>query len=305
MAGTLIGCAYSVGQSALGLLAMYFQYWRHLLYVIYTPAVFFISYYWLVPESIKWLLASGKIMQVKDIINQMVVVNKQPMSEKFKKIIDEQNFEDDQIKEAAFSEFLKSTRLVLRVANLSFCWMVNSFVYFGLSIISVSIGGNKYTNFIYTSWIEIPGYIICYYMSMKIGRKYTLFLSLIVTGLSCSIAGLMTLPYLMNLMLFLIGKFAITISFTVIYVYASELFPTTMRHRLIGICSTLAVLGSMIAPQTPLLMIYMKSLPALLFGSTATISALLILFLPETLNVALPDTVQEAVDIGIKKKINK
>ena len=56
-----------------------------------------------------------------------------------------------------------------------------------------------------------------------------------------------------RLTMFMIGKFAITISFAVIYVYTAELFPTNVRHSLLGYCSMFGRIGSMLAPQTPLL----------------------------------------------------
>lgn len=57
-------------------------------------------------------------------------------------------------------------------------------------------------------------------------------------------------------------------------------------------------IGSMIAPQTPLLAQYMKSLPLLLFGGTAFTSGILVLSFPETLDSKLPDSINEAVQIG-------
>jgi hypothetical protein len=53
--------------------------------------------------------------------------------------------------------------------------------------------------------------------------------------------------------LFLLGKFSITISFTVVYVYTTEMFPTELRHSLLGVCAMVGRIGSMVAPQTPLL----------------------------------------------------
>lgn len=41
-----------------------------------------------------------------------------------------------------------------------------------------------------------------------------------------------------------------------------------------------------------------SALPLLMFGGSALISGLLVLLLPETHNTKLPDTVEEAVDIG-------
>jgi OCT family organic cation transporter-like MFS transporter 1 len=42
----------------------------------------------------------------------------------------------------------------------------------------------------------------------------------------------------------------------------------------------------------------MESLPLLLFGIMSMFSGLLALYFPETLNVKLPDTVEEAENIG-------
>lgn len=101
---------------------------------------------------------------------------------------------------------------------------------------------------------------------------------------------------------FLIGKFAITVSFTVLYIYTSELFPTNLRQSLLGICSMFGRFGSMLAPQTPLLARYSKSLPLLSMGGLALVSGIMSLQFPETLNTQLPDTVQQALSFGKKTK---
>jgi len=56
-----------------------------------------------------------------------------------------------------------------------------------------------------------------------------------------------------QLIVFLAGKFAITIAFTVVYVFTAELFPTELRHTMLGTCSMVGRIGSITAPQTPLL----------------------------------------------------
>jgi hypothetical protein len=58
---------------------------------------------------------------------------------------------------------------------------------------------------------------------------------------------------LVQLLLFLLGKFGITISFAVVFVFTAELFPTELRHSTLACCSMLGRLGSILAPQTPLL----------------------------------------------------
>lgn len=48
----------------------------------------------------------------------------------------------------------------------------------------------------------------------------------------------------------------------------------------------------------------MPSLPLILFGCTAIVSGLLVLQFPETLNTKLPDTVEEAENLGRNNRKN-
>lgn len=50
---------------------------------------------------------------------------------------------------------------------------------------------------------------------------------------------------------------------------------------------------------------YVPGLPSYLFGSFAIFSGLLMLTSPETLNIKLPDTIEEAENIVRKKKSPK
>lgn len=44
------------------------------------------------------------------------------------------------------------------------------------------------------------------------------------------------------------GKFGLTISFTVVYIYTAELYPTVLRNLGMGLCSSAARIGSITAP---------------------------------------------------------
>lgn len=53
--------------------------------------------------------------------------------------------------------------------------------------------------------------------------------------------------------LFLSGKLGVAGAFSVIYVYTAELLPTTVRSVGVGVASTVARLGAILAPFVPLL----------------------------------------------------
>lgn len=86
-------------------------------------------------------------------------------------------------------------------------------------------------------------------------------------------------------------------AFVIVYIYTTELFPTELRHSLLGFCSMFGRIGSMVAPQVPLLGKYIASLPMILFGVFALCASALIFLLPETYNKDLPDHIADAVKI--------
>ena len=51
----------------------------------------------------------------------------------------------------------------------------------------------------------------------------------------------------------LTGKFAVSTAFTVLYIYASELFPTEVRNKGLGVTSVAARIGGILAPFVALL----------------------------------------------------
>jgi hypothetical protein len=60
-------------------------------------------------------------------------------------------------------------------------------VYYGLSLNSVSLAGtdNQYLNFILTSLIEAPSYFITWQCLNRLGRRVTLCIMFIVSGIAC------------------------------------------------------------------------------------------------------------------------
>ncbi|KDR22927.1 Solute carrier family 22 member 21, partial [Zootermopsis nevadensis] len=312
LGGTLISVFYALGEAILGGIALWLQNWRNLLRVFYAPALLCVTYHWLLPESVRWLLAMGKIKEARNVIMKAakrngVVLSSGALNKFEMTSLSEGKSESPEAEIKSAKEVLKqvlhSKILLLRVVNCSFCWVAITFVFFGLSLTSVSVGGNKFTNFILVAIIELPAYIVFYFTMDRFGRKSTMSVSLILSGISCiTFAFVPTDLEWVRMLLFLMGKFSITISFTVVYVYTTEMFPTELRNSLLGVCAMVGRIGSMIAPQTPLLERYLQSLPLLLFGGMSILSGLFSLSFPETLNSKLPDTVKDAENIGNKAR---
>lgn len=265
LGGTLIACSYTIGEVLLGFIAMYTLDFRLLLRVIYCPMLLVLSYFWLIPESVRWLWVNGKSEEAVDIVLKAASANNVKLSEKTLEVInsslDTANDTDCSVdsqsseKKNEIKKVLRSRILLLRLVNCFLVWMTCAFVYYGLSLNAVTLAGNKFLNFMLVCAAEIPGFFVTNLLSNRIGRKWTLSSSLIVCGLSC--IGSQYIPaessVMARLSLFFLGKAAITVSFTALYVLTSEMFPTSLRNSLVLICSTVGRIGSMSAPQTPLL----------------------------------------------------
>ncbi|XP_044259279.1 solute carrier family 22 member 3-like [Tribolium madens] len=293
---TLLSSSYTLGEVFVAGLAWKFQDWRLIIYFLYGPPLFLFAYFWIIPESIRWNLSKGKIEEAKETLKRVAKVNGKEISEHSL----EKLFKVSQVKtQDSFFDVFKSPILVCRLVVCFFCWITCSFLFFGLTLNSIDLAGDPYLDFILTTLVEIPAYFACIYLVDKLGRKRSLSGSFFLTGISCCLFTFIPKgsPNV-SLFLWLLAKFGSTAAYTVIFVITSELFPTPLRHSLVGACSTFSTIGSMVAPQTPLLAQIWDPLPTILYTIMAVIAGFLTLLFPETRDVRLPDTIEEAVRIG-------
>ncbi|KAH8325279.1 hypothetical protein KR067_001536 [Drosophila pandora] len=307
LACSVITVFYAVGEVALAMFAKAFPDWRILLRITYMPSLILVAYFWILPESVRWLLSQGKEDRAKGILRRAAKVNKRKLSESMlDKLVLANRDKLEQSAESRFPIREAFKNFKWRIANCSLCWIVHVLVYYGLSLNVVLLDGDKYNNFAYIALVEIPGFFLPLFIMDRFGRRFSLCGLMLTSGLCC-IGTIFTGPEqpVLELVLFLVGKLTITASFQVLYFFASEIYPTNLRNSLLSFCSMMGRFGSMLAPQTPLLAKYYANAPAMLFAGAAIVSGLLTLFFPETTNVVLPTTVQEADAIGVKKKPSK
>ncbi|KAJ6648230.1 Solute carrier family 22 member 5, partial [Pseudolycoriella hygida] len=298
---TTITATYPFGQIFLGLTARAVQNFRLLLQIIYAPGVLILIYIWVAPESIRWLIVNGHKSRVLKTLSRAERINRVQLSQNTIELItsDEREKNTESSKVEKLTQVLRKRVFLIRLLVCTFAWISSAFVSYGISLTSVSLAGDKYYNFVVIAIAGIPAMVLCYYMMEYLGRRYTLFSSLLIGGASIICSKLMP-PNLsaLSIILFFVGKLFITVAFTSLYIYTSELWPTNMRHSIMGLCSTMGRIGAMFAPFAPLLSQYFDILPYLTFGGMALIAAVLILLLPETRNKKLPDTLYEAETIA-------
>ncbi|KAF2346105.1 Major facilitator superfamily [Trinorchestia longiramus] len=96
----------------------------------------------------------------------------------------------------------------------------------------------------------------------------------------------------------LIGKFGGAAVFSALYVYTSELYPTSHRSTGLGCCSMFSRVAGIVAPCVALLGKLNPALPLLIFGAVALVASVAMLFLPETTGCRLSQTLSESEQMG-------
>ena len=112
---------------------------------------------------------------------------------------------------------------------------------------TTNLSGNPYVSFILSAIVEIPSYIIAVFVVDLWGRKPFCAFCLLLSGVCCIPSGYAQGTF--QTVLVLIGKFGASGAFAVIYLYTAELYPTAIRSSALGLCSMMARIGGIAAPQ--------------------------------------------------------
>ncbi|XP_067674877.1 organic cation transporter protein-like [Haliotis asinina] len=308
LGGMVIQTFWAVGLFIVGGLAYFIRDWHHLQLAISVPAVILLGLYWLVPESPRWLLSRGREQEAEAILRKAADVNGVTLPQK---LFDKDTLDDGP--KAKITEMFTSPVLLVRTLIIFFNWFVVSMVFYGLGLNVGNLGGDIHLNFAIANIVEAASYVMCLFLLARLGRKFLHCGSMLVGGIAC-IATIFPVLYggqeleWVTITLSMIGKFGASAAFAIIYIFAAELFPTVVRNSGMGGSSFSARIGGILSPYIADLGTIVggdfgNALPLLVFGAVTVAAGILALWLPETLNRKLPETIEDAKVFG--KSSNK
>lgn len=305
--GILIETPFAIGGLIAGLVSWAgVRDWQLLMLVLSCPNILLLLYWFLLPESPRWLIVKNKKQQLEKIVEAGAKSNGKTLSQSTLDNLRRKDVDNDlSASQASFVDLFRPMPIMVRSLNMFFNWMVTSLCYYGLTMAASSLTEDIYQNFFLVIVVEIPAQIFCMLTMDRIGRKPLLGFSQILAGCACIAAGLVEIRWL-QIVLAILGKFGATSSFSIVFVYTAELFPTEIRTTAVGASSSFARVGGMIAPIVMFLATVWKPFPLLIMGGSSLVGgALVFLNLPETLGELLPDTMEEALLLGKTKKKKK
>uniref|UniRef100_T1IKR0 Major facilitator superfamily (MFS) profile domain-containing protein n=1 Tax=Strigamia maritima TaxID=126957 RepID=T1IKR0_STRMM len=192
----------------------------------------------LVPESPRWLVTNGRYKEAIIILHKIAATNGNslPSDDELQAMKDENDR----------NRRCENLRLVTKLCDTL------ALVYYGLALNSPTLGGDPYIVVFLSGILEVPAYIIGFLVANKIGRRITYSITFLIAAALCFFivvtpSGTMNLTWLTST-LAIMGKFIISITFGIAYVYTAELFPTIIRNIAISYGSVCGRFGSISAP---------------------------------------------------------
>ena len=183
--------------------------------------------------------------------------------------------------------------IVQRILITAFIAFTQTLLYYKISYGLAAMKMSPYISMLIGAVVEAVGYIAALMlMSTRLGRKYSFVVFTCLTSVCILIIPLIvehSTPATVTISQ--ISKFSISVSNLVTWIYIAELFPTSIRSTSNGFAVAVSRLGAIAAPVIDA-SIDKQYLPITFYvcAGLAFVAALLALFLPETKNKSLDET---------------
>ncbi|CAH7115439.1 solute carrier family 22 member 22 [Phodopus roborovskii] len=306
----LSGLSFSIGQASFGGLAYMLSDWHMLQLTVALPhIIFFIVLCW-GPESVRWLMVTGKTEQAIKELRRIAIINgKKDIAHNLTTEALQSKLKEDgnstskgfRMKDIIINPIMRKT--VLCSSSIIFAEMFSGYVIF----LDIQIlGKNIFLNLFLLGVVDIPSKLFTYFILKNIRRRPSIAFLLLVTG-SCIIITIF-LPEdmrVLRLIMFLLGRGSYAAFTCIILAYIQELTPTVLRSTITGIYALAARIATTMSALVLITRKYFIHLPVILCGIIPIVASVNLYFLLETLNLPFIDTVKDLEKRMMNKDLSK
>ncbi|XP_010634371.1 solute carrier family 22 member 11 isoform X2 [Fukomys damarensis] len=292
----ILGCTYSMGQMVLAGLAFILRDWRDLQLAVSVPFLAFSLVSWWLPESARWLIVTGRPERALQELKKVARINGHKEARKTLTIeVLMSSMKEEAVSARVHTSVLDLIRMPALRRRTCTLLVVNFSVqlsYYGLVLDLQSLGRDIFLLQSLFGAMDFLGRATTVLLFRFFGRRMTQAGSLSLAGFCILANGLMPQDLQSwRVALAVLGKGCFGISLTCLSIYRTELFPTPLRMTAEGLLQSVGRLGAMMGPLIRMARQALPLLPPLSYGIIPVASSLvLLLFLPETQDLPLPDT---------------
>ncbi|KAL1436982.1 hypothetical protein MTO96_049002 [Rhipicephalus appendiculatus] len=311
---TLIAFVWATTWGAVGCALPWFGYltqsWRSLLYATaISDFILLLCLLW-IPESPSWLLSAGRVGRGCPFAPAARIEKWKEGHERTNHgTVDSwrtffQGGDKGTMRES--TSLYESTKAMLKLPRLRritlliyAAWFCISLCYNGCILELGRLDLNIYATYSAALAFELPVDLFCILTLDLLGRRWPNTVFLIIGGAACITMGLARIGS-DGWTMALAGLCITTIagSYTITYQVASEVFPTIVRGRAVQLQRLLGDLGGLVGMQVAALAEWDRNIPVTVIGAISLVASALVFFLPDTVHLALPQTLDDGERLG-------
>ncbi|MBN3283311.1 S22A5 protein, partial [Polyodon spathula] len=266
---------FAIGYMLLPLFAFCIRDWRTLQLALSVPGFLYIPLWWFIPESPRWLLSQGRVEEAEEILQEAARKNGVAAPTRIFEPGEVSDWTSKSNQSHSILDLLKTKNICTMTIMFFAVWMTVSVGYFGLSLNTPNLHGDPYLNCFFSAATEVPAYVVAWLLLQWFPRRYSMFNN----GVYFARDGWKIWRH--------------SCVFCSVRLHCVLVYPTVVRNMAVGACSMGSRLGSIICPYFIYLGAYDKYLPYFLMGSLTMLSGVLILLIPESFRVPMPETIEE------------
>ncbi|KAK7885881.1 hypothetical protein WMY93_025502 [Mugilogobius chulae] len=260
-------------------------------------------------ESARWLMLKGRSEDALKALQRVARTNgktevAQKLTVQMLEVHMKKEMEESRRSTYTAVDLVRTSGMRRISVCLIVVWFATSFAYYGIAMDLQKFGVSIYLIQVIFGAVDVPAKLLALGMLSVLGRRVTqascLFLSAAVIFTNILVPSEMQT---LRTALACLGKGFTSASFTTVYLYTGELYPTVIRQTGMGLVSTMARIGSMAAPAVLILDEVFPSLPSLVYGGAAVIASASgkgSAHKQQKEGVALKDVTQE---VGVSKEL--
>ncbi|GMH42232.1 hypothetical protein BSKO_10151 [Bryopsis sp. KO-2023] len=275
----LMQCAWVIGamtEAALAWAILPTLGWRALLMFSTAPLVLLLVLFPFLPESPRFLVNKGRIEEAEVILARIARINRKTLPPG--RLVGPKLIQDNtEVRKSISTRLASILSGMISELKRTYCkkylrtsvilhtsWFTNAFAYYGLVLlatelhsqekgecngrVAVPISGKDYEDILITTSAEGVGNLVGILIIDLIGRIKSMALSMGV----CSFALIPLLAFRLSAhgatAFLFIARGSSLLSFSVLYAYTAEYYPTSMRSFSLGLSNVWSRLGGLVAP---------------------------------------------------------
>lgn len=300
-----IAIFFTLAAVVLPYIALALANWKLFALVTSLPLALAVLTPWLVPESARWLVSQGQTTKAVSILHRFEKINRKTIKPQvytaFSMTCERLAKQEEANNSYSVLDLFKTARLRNITFLFMIIWMCICVAFDGHVRNVGALGLNVFHTFAIAAATELPADVFLTYTLDIIGRRWMAFGSMLLCGIFSLVATLFDVGIYFALMA-IMGRFWVNISYNVGLQYAAEVLPTVVRAQGVTFFHIMGYLATMVAPFVAYSSYISPSLPLIILGCTGVFGGCLALFLPETMDQMLPQTLVDGEAFGRDQK---